>query len=312
MKNLSTQKLQNLRCPITQETLDIKNNKLVSTVSGNAYQLFNNEIPLFAKEFISTDAEIQQKHFDKVWERYAINLTYPHTEEYNNYLDNQLKSIVSKIPMKNIAEICCGQGEALAMFSEIYQLGYGVDISTKMLELASTRLDQNKTCLLQGDATSIPLKDGCVDTVFMLGGIHHVNNREKLFKEISRILIPGGTFIWREPVSDFLLWRSIRNVIYRLSPALDFDTESPLRYMETKPFLDKAGLELTCWQTYGFIGFCLFMNSDILIFNRVFQYVPGIRKITRAFIKLDSLLSRQKLLSSKGLQVIGCAKKIST
>jgi hypothetical protein len=42
---------------------------------------------------------------------------------------------------------------------------------------------------------------------------------------------------------------------------------------------------LTSWKTYGFLGFCLLMNSDVLIFNRLFRFIPGIRAITRAFAR---------------------------
>ena len=39
-----------------------------------------------------------------------------------------------------------------------------------------------------------PLKDNSVDTVVVLGGIHHLNDRLKFFSEISRILKPKGCF----------------------------------------------------------------------------------------------------------------------
>ena len=64
-----------------------------------------------------------------------------------------------------------------------------------------------------------------VATLLMLGGVHHVPDRVALFGEIARILKPGGIFLWREPVSDFVLWRALRAVVYRLSPMLDDETE---------------------------------------------------------------------------------------
>src|SRR5204863_10060086 len=122
----------------------------------------------------------------------------------------------------------------------------------------------------------LPLADSAFDSVFMLGGRHHLTNREKLFSEVASILKPGGQFYFREPVSDFILWRAIRAVIYRISPALDHKTERPLIYRETVPFLTRTDLDLRAWRTRGFIGFCLFMNSDVLVFNRLFRFIPGI------------------------------------
>jgi SAM-dependent methyltransferase len=143
----------------------------------------------------------------------------------------------------------------------------------------------------------------------MLGGIHHVNDRAALFGEIARILKPGGRFYFREPVSDFMPWLALRAIIYRISPTLDHLTERPLRYEETAPYLTGAGLRLSSWRTYGFIGFCLLMNSDVLIFNRLFRFIPGIRGITRAFTRLDDWVTSRRNWTRRGLQVVGVAEK---
>jgi SAM-dependent methyltransferase len=174
-----------------------------------------------------------------------------------------------------VAEICCGQGEALALLSDRIEAGVGVDISETMLEAAAARLPESRFALLQADATRLPLADAQFDHVVMLGGIHHVGDRRGLFREVARILRPGGRFVWREPVSDFPLWRALRAVVYRLSPALDHATERPLLRRETEPPLREAGLEPRGWRTCGFLGFCLLMNSDVLVWNRALRFLPG-------------------------------------
>jgi hypothetical protein len=60
-----------------------------------------------------------------------------------------------------------------------------------------------------------------------------------------------GTFLYREPVSDFIPWRGLRAVIYRLSPMLDNNTERPLIYRETVPVLEQAGLQSVSYRTHG-------------------------------------------------------------
>ena len=75
------------------------------------------------------------------------------------------------------------------------------------------------------------------------------------------------------------------------------------------PYLEKAGFKLRAWETYGFLGFCLFMNSDVLVFNRVFRYIPGIRGITKFFANLDDLIVRLPGFKRAGLQVVGVAEK---
>jgi len=242
--------------------------------------------------------------------QYGENLTYPHTREYMAYLDRCLEREVTPADLENVAEICCGQGEVLKLFGERVRFGVGVDVSLPMLERArQSEAGRVDYLYVQGDATKLPIADASVGSVFMLGGIHHVSDREALFSEVARVLRPGGRFVFREPVSDFLPWRAIRAVIYRVSPALDADTERPLLWRETVPPLEKAGLELVSWKTYGFLGFCFFMNSDVLVFNRFFRFIPGIRVLTRFAAWIDDWTTRMPGLGRAGLQVVGVARK---
>jgi hypothetical protein len=73
--------------------------------------------------------------------------------------------------------------------------------------------------------------------------------------------------------------------------------------------LEEAGLRSQRYRRYGFLGFCLFMNSDVLFFNRAFRFVPGIRAITRASARLDEALLALPGFRRAGLQVIGVARK---
>ena len=277
--------------------------------SARSYRLNDLGVPLFAESFLSSDAERQRDHYDRIAAAYVEHLDYPHTEVYTDYLDRALYEAIGTRDLGVTAELCCGRGEALRLLSDRIREGIGVDISEEMLNAAIHEGVRDTWTLVQGDATKVPLADESVDSVVMLGGIHHVNDRDGLFREIARILKPGGRFYWREPVSDFLLWRGLRALIYRLSPALDHETERPLRYIETRQPLDDAGLTLDHWRTYGYAGFCLFMNSDVLVFNRLFRFLPGIRALTRFSVWVDDVLARTPGMRMRGLQVVGVASK---
>ncbi|MBO6782210.1 MAG: class I SAM-dependent methyltransferase [Alphaproteobacteria bacterium] len=269
-------------------------------------------VPLFAESALSSDAEWQREHYDRIAAAYVEHLDYPHTEVYLAYLDKALDDAIGGRSLGTMAELCCGRGEAMRLLADRIEAGVGVDISEEMLNAAVREGVRAEWTFVQGDATSTPLADSSVDSVVMLGGIHHVNDRDGLFREVARVLRPGGRFYWREPVSDFWLWRALRALIYRLSPALDHETERPLRREETEPPLVAAGLELERWRTYGYAGFCLFMNSDVLIFNRAFRYLPGIRALTRFSVWLDDLVARAPAMRDRGLQVVGVARKKET
>jgi SAM-dependent methyltransferase len=298
-----------LRCPVSGEPLLERAGALETASGAHRYRMTPSGIPLFAEQFCSEDAKVQQAHYDRVADAYLRNLGYPHTQAYMEYLDRSFFHHLGREPLGRVAELCCGRGEAFGLLGERVGSGIGVDVSVAMLEAARKDLPSSAYTFVQGDATMLPLQDACVDNVMMLGGIHHVRDRDGLFSEVHRILRPGGRFMWREPVSDFFLWRWLRAVVYRLSPALDHETERPLLYRETVPPLERAGLRLESWSTYGFLGFCIFMNSDVLVFNRAFKYVPGIRGITRAAARFDDLVGRMPGMSRAGLQVVGVARK---
>lgn len=298
-----------LLCPRTGEPLRLEGQSLVNHSRSARYEIDRLGIPLFAAEFCSPEAAAQQQHYDTIADAYAANLGYPHTQEYMAYLDRVLLEEAGEKELGVCAEVCCGTGEGFSLFADAIESGVGVDVSSSMLGKARGLFAANRFAFVQGDATRLPLADEICDTVVMLGGIHHVPDREALFRQVFRILKPGGVFVFREPVSDFWLWKALRAVIYRLSPMLDHATERPLLHAETVPVLESAGFSDITWRTCGFIGFCLFMNSDVLFVNRVFRFVPGIRGITRAVARFDDWCTRRALLSRAGLQVVGTARK---
>ncbi len=298
-----------LRCPRTGEALMRDGGGLVARLSGQRYSLTPENIPLFAEQFCTAEARVQQAHYEKIAQIYVTNLGYPHTQVYMKYLDDVLLESIAAGGLGITAEICCGAGEAFQLVGDQIEQGIGIDISPSMLRAAQSANTGNKFAFVQGDATMLPIGDGCIDNVFMLGGIHHVSDRARLFGEVARVLKPGGRFYFREPVSDFWLWRVLRSIIYRLSPTLDHETERPLLHAETEPHLTQAGMRLQSWRTAGFLGFCFFMNSDVLVFNRLLRFIPGIKMLTALAVKLDDWTVRLPMFNRAGLQVIGVAQK---
>ena len=298
-----------LRCPETGASLVQRGDRLTTPSGDRAYALTSGGIPLFAERFCSEDARIQQAHYEAIAAAYVANLAYPHTEEYMLSLDRALFAALGERRLGTAAEICCGRAEAFQLMRDRIEHGVGVDISVAMLDAARRSHGAAHLSFVQGDATALPLATAAFDTVFMLGGIHHVRDRRALFAEIARILKPGGWFYFREPVSDFAPWRWLRAVIYRVSPMLNHETERPLLYDETAPVLAASGLSLRHWTTHGFLGFCLFMNSDVLVFNRLFRFVPGIRALARMAARFDARCLSLPFLRGAGLQVVGAARK---
>jgi ubiquinone/menaquinone biosynthesis C-methylase UbiE len=298
-----------LRCPQTHERLYIKDNNLSSSNNIRTYKIDKNKIILFAnnKKDLHQDSIAQQEHYDKIYRQYIKNIEYPHTKAYTDYLDKKFINSLKK-DLGVCAEICCGHGEIPSLIKNIKSC-IGIDISYNMLQLARERFPNNNYLLAQADATNLPLQSNKFDSVFMLGGIHHVNDRNKLFSEINRILKPGGRLYFREPANDFFLWKFLRHIIYFLSSGLDHKTERPIIYNETVPILKNNDFTIKKYSHTGFLGFCIFMNSDILHFNKLFRFIPGIKKIVKIFTKIDDLLLKIPAFKKMGLQVIAVAIK---
>ncbi len=307
--NLIASFLDILRCPATGARLVPDGASLATEDKKSRYRVTGDSIPIFAETAISREADAQRRHYDSIAATYTANLNYPHTQEYLAYLDRVLLDASGAGNLGTVVELCCGRGEGLSLFGGRMRRYVGVDVSERMLGAARGQHNRPDALFVQADATRTPLAGGSADTVVMLGGVHHVPGRAQLFAEIARILRPGGRFLYREPASDFFIWRFLRAIVYRLSPMLNHDTERPLVYAETVPLLRQAGLTAVQYRTYGLLGFCLFMNSDVLVVNRLFRFVPGIRGITRAFVKLDDAMVRLPGFARAGLQVIGIARK---
>jgi ubiquinone/menaquinone biosynthesis C-methylase UbiE len=298
-----------LRCPISGASLRVQDGMLVTEDACHCYSRNEAGIPLFANELLSTATKTQRNHYNKIATAYTANLNYPHTKEYLAHLDRAVLDAVGSGELGTVLELCCGRGEALNLLRGKLSRYIGIDVSESMLKAARSMHDDPSSIFLQGDAIRVPLASESIDIVVILGGIHHVSERGRLFAEIARILKPGGRFLYREPVSDFIVWRLLRALIYRISPMLDAATERPLRYEETVPVLERAGLRSLLYRTHGLLGFCLFMNSDVLFFNRLFRFVPGIGAITRGAAWLDNMLLQLTGLERAGLQVVGLAEK---
>ncbi len=307
-KNILTKTLKLLRCPKTFQSLELTKNNLISIDKKNRYKIEQPNIPVFFSDEAFTDTSIQKDHYNNIYKTYIENLSYPHTIEYYDYLDKKFINLIKNKKFNVFLELCCGSGEGIKLFVNNYGHAIGVDISIKMLNKAYASKPTSNIQYLQGDAINLPIKDNTIDCLVMLGGIHHISDRNKLFKEVSRVLKSDGIFLWRDPVDDFIFWRLIRKIIYKFSPLLDEKTEEPLRFNSTKKQLSRNGLNLKKWETVGFFGYCLFMNSDVLFFNRFFSKIPKIRTIVKMFIQIDEFITNLNFMKNRGLIVIGMAK----
>ena len=70
-----------------------------------------------------------------------------------------------------------------------------LDISIDMLEKAKERINESNINFIQGDVGNLPFEDNSFDIVLSMNGFHAFPDKDKAFKEISRVLKKGGYFI---------------------------------------------------------------------------------------------------------------------
>lgn len=101
-----------------------------------------------------------------------------------------------------ILELGCGTGRFLPYLSEIgYQLT-GIDISPGMLEKARERVEVEATEpieLLHNKTDTLPFADAEYNAVYSILVINLIQDYQQTFKEVSRIVKPGGFFIFSVP-----------------------------------------------------------------------------------------------------------------
>ena len=102
-----------------------------------------------------------------------------------------------------VLDLGSGTGFFTDVLAGAYEQVIGLDISNQMLHFAKN--NRNKSIgWLEGDAHSIPLQDSSIDLIYSNLVIQWFDPLNTAFKEILRVLKPGGKFIFTTLVDGTL------------------------------------------------------------------------------------------------------------
>ncbi len=98
-----------------------------------------------------------------------------------------------------VLEVGFGSGYNLPFYKNVKKL-YALDPSKELFAYAADRIAsaQFPVEYLPDSAEQIPLQDNSIDTVVSTWSLCSIPNLEKAMKEIWRVLIPGGRFLFVE------------------------------------------------------------------------------------------------------------------
>lgn len=108
------------------------------------------------------------------------------------------KHLMPKLPNRNdlnVVDLGCGTGFFTNILASKYQHVSGVDLSTKMLEFAESKSIQNIQWI-EADAYKLPFKNNSIDLIYSNLMIQWCDPLSDLLTEITRVLKPGGLFIF--------------------------------------------------------------------------------------------------------------------
>ncbi len=100
----------------------------------------------------------------------------------------------ARYPGRELLEIGCGLGTDLLQFAKGGAKVAGLDLTPQSVALARRRfeLEDMPGRFLVGDAENLPFPDDRFDVVYSFGVLHHTPDTARAFREVRRILRPGG------------------------------------------------------------------------------------------------------------------------
>lgn len=144
---------------------------------------------------------------------------------------------------KEVLDIGCGYGWSELSFLErgVKKLS-GVEVSEDSLKTIKQNIKDERLVLKSGDAANLPFENELFDTVVAWEVIEHIpkNTEPLMFKEVYRVLKPGGHFYLSTPRKSLFTnildpaWWLIGHRHYSLKNLSEFAQNNNFEIMETK------------------------------------------------------------------------------
>ena len=101
---------------------------------------------------------------------------------------------------KDVLEVSSGRGGGAAYIARHFQLRSlrGIDLSPKAVQFCRTNYSVPRLAFSVGDAENLDSKDSSYDVVINIEASHNYPDQERFFREVYRVLRPGGFFLYAD------------------------------------------------------------------------------------------------------------------
>jgi demethylmenaquinone methyltransferase/2-methoxy-6-polyprenyl-1,4-benzoquinol methylase len=182
---------------------------------------------------------------------------------------------------ETVLDLCCGTGD-LAIAAIRATRGarrvIGVDFSSRMLRYGAAKLSRRKLTeaiwLVQGDAMRIPVRTASVDAVTVAFGIRNVDVPAEAFRDVVRVLRPGGRFAMLEfglptnPGIRRVYMGYFRHVLPRIGQLLSGHASAYSYLPASVTIFPEPSVTVSALQAEGFVD----VRADRLTLGVVYLY----------------------------------------
>lgn len=153
---------------------------------------------------------------------------------------------------RRILETAAGTGIVTEALLEASQAGIvATDLNQAMLDVAAARIDSPRVEFRQADAQALPFADAGFDAVVCQFGVMFFPDRIGAYKEVRRVLAPGGAFLFNvwDSLDENPVSKAVAETVAGLFP------DDPPSFLSRTPFgyHDKARIEADL-RAAGFTG----------------------------------------------------------
>jgi ubiquinone/menaquinone biosynthesis C-methylase UbiE len=232
---------------------------------------------------------------DEYQRKYSNKKVYQISESSFKYLEEILINLSKD---KICLDYCCGLGNtSLNLYKYGAKKVYGIDIAEKEVETAKKSIKlagYDDSGIFVGDAEQTNFEDDQFDLIVCIGVLHHLDVN-KAFKELHRILKPGGSVVAFEALG----YNPIIQAYRKLTPHLRTDWEKD-HILTNK----ELGIALKYFSNVKVKYFHL-LNLILFPFTKSFFFKPALKFLT----SIDRVILKIPYLRLMAWQMVFTLKK---